>query len=161
MAQVEAWATLREYPSYKFSDKGRVFSFLSNEYLKGGAGGFKGNYIKLGLKNKNNILKYVYLHRAVATAFVKGKDKEKNQINHKDGDPKNNCAKNLEWVTAKENSVHRSATLGRSNSKLKEEDVWMIRELYGTFTFEEIGLMYGMPRGSIHRIVRRKTWLHI
>lgn len=45
------------------------------------------------------------VHRLVAQAFI-DKPKGKEFVNHKDGNPQNNAASNLEWVTAKENTHH-------------------------------------------------------
>lgn len=50
--------------------------------------------------------KDTYLHRLVAEYFVEGKTEERNQVNHIDGNKKNNDYTNLEWVTNQENMHH-------------------------------------------------------
>ena len=50
--------------------------------------------------------RYVKVHRLVALAFLKNDDPEKNQVNHIDENGLNNDVSNLEWVTAKQNSVY-------------------------------------------------------
>lgn len=53
----------------------------------------------LGKKNTPSI------HRLVAQAFIPN-PKNKPEVNHIDGDKRNNAASNLEWTTAKENKQH-------------------------------------------------------
>ena len=45
------------------------------------------------------------IHQLVAKAFIPNPDNLP-VVNHKDGNKKNNCVDNLEWVTASENSRH-------------------------------------------------------
>ena len=54
---------------------------------------------------ENGNQRHAYLHRIVATAFVPNPQKLP-QVNHIDGDTRNNRAENLEWVTAAENMYH-------------------------------------------------------
>lgn len=49
--------------------------------------------------------KSAYVHRLVATAFVPNPESYP-QVNHKDGDTRNNAASNLEWVTPGMNVRH-------------------------------------------------------
>ena len=71
------------------------------------------------------------LHRLVALAFLENPE-NKEVVNHKDGNKTNNKLSNLEWVTTKENCLHKySANLVKKftrkicqydleNNKIKE-----------------------------------------
>lgn len=61
----------------------------------------------------------VILHRLVANAFVSNPDNLP-QVNHIDGNTHNNCANNLEWVSASGNIQHAITTGLRQNEYSKE-----------------------------------------
>lgn len=54
---------------------------------------------------KGNKEKIFYVHRLVGQAFIPCYQRG-SIINHKDGNRKNNCIDNLEWVSYKDNSNH-------------------------------------------------------
>lgn len=66
----------------------------------------KQGYLQFGI-NVNGKTKSFKVHSVIADLFVKKPlSSEKLEINHIDGDKHNNCAKNLEWITRKENTQH-------------------------------------------------------
>lgn len=103
----EIWKDIPEYEGlYQASNLGRIRSI--RRY--GTAGGIlKGEidddgYIRIPL-SKNNIHRKFKAHRLVFMAFCPTGD-PKLQINHKDGNKKNNKLENLEWCTASYNTIH-------------------------------------------------------
>ncbi len=89
-----------------------------------------GGYLQLRVK-KNGNLKTVVVHRLVADAFIPNPDR-KPEVNHIDGNKKNNSADNLEWVTRSENIKH-AVNIGLrekvASEASKRGKVW-IKELH-------------------------------
>lgn len=118
----EIWKDIKDYENiYQVSNLGQVKRLKS--FRKNGASGYyqpekilkqtdRGNgYLCVHL-SKNGKGKIFSTHVLVATAFLE-KDDTKNQVNHKNGDRKNNTVDNLEWCTAQENIVHSVKVLKR------------------------------------------------
>lgn len=110
---------------YQVSNKGNVKS-LERDSWNGGAFFLKKERIlKARLRNKKYLFvslckdckpKDFAIHRLVAFMFVENDDcVNKKHINHKDENPSNNCAENLEWCTQKYNNNY-----GNHNKKISQ-----------------------------------------
>jgi hypothetical protein len=123
-------------------------------------------YVKITL-TVGGVKKTHMVHRLVARAFI-GEIAGDLQINHIDGNKKNNNAENLELVTAKQNTAHAIAaglhnTVGERNgqSKLNEEQVLEIVHLARLGVRQcELARRYGVNRATIGGIVNGKSWKH-
>lgn len=109
----EIWknVTEQEFSNlYQVSNMGRVRSldrirpdgsFYKGRVLKPRLTGSRYYYVTLS--HGTNYQKRRYIHRLVALAFIEN-PMNKPQVSHKDENCLNNCASNLEWASAKENS---------------------------------------------------------
>lgn len=91
-----------------------VSSYFQKERIIKGATREDG-YVVLTLRNVNGEHKK-YLHRAVAEAFLDNPCNYRT-VNHKDGNPSNNIASNLEWLSYSDNCKHAYRVLGRVHPK--------------------------------------------
>lgn len=63
------------------------------------------------------------VHRIVAVAFIPNPE-GKPQVNHKNGNKKDNMVENLEWVTKKENEYHSVRVLGNRRNLIGLKENW-------------------------------------
>ena len=96
----ENWRPVAGYRgAYEVSDQGRVRKAHSGQIMKPRRD--RGGYVRINL-TLDKVKTTHKVHRLVAAAFVPGYAEDL-QVNHKDANKTNNCADNLEWVTAKGN----------------------------------------------------------
>ena len=107
----EIWKDIKGYEGkYQVSNFGNVRSLMYHNakgikrisLLKPATDG--SGYFRCAL-SKNNILTTFKVHRLVAQAFIPNPNNYP-QINHIDGNKKNNRVENLEWCTNSMNQIH-------------------------------------------------------
>lgn len=164
-----------DFPGYKVSSEGRVWSFRS----RNGKGSFE-KRLRL-LKQYENPLGYRtinlrrggktitrQIHRLVMEAFV-GKRPKGKQCCHGDGNPRNNHVSNLRWDTCKANRndsiIHGTIPHGEKHkiSKLNDNRVRQMRKDYetGMFTFMELAKKNNVSKDVARKAINRITWRHV
>jgi len=99
---MEEWRVISEYQNYEVSNLGNIRNCKTNKILKQSA---KGGYNNISLVNEND-KKCFKAHRLDALDFIENPE-NKSDVNHKDKNKLNNHLSNLEWMTRKENNIHR------------------------------------------------------
>lgn len=177
---IEQWKNIIGYENYKISNHGRVMNVNTGKFM---SQSIRNEYMRVGLYSKPK-QKSFDVHRLVAEHFLPvpstelivaaSKTKLKKVIvNHIDGNKTNNHVDNLEWSTYSDNSKH-SYVIGRGksngeqhyNSKLVEEDIILIRQLYSDSNglrgiYTELSNRFDVSDTTIKAIIERKSWKHI
>ena len=103
----EAWKSVSpEFGNYDVSSLGRIRRTKSGRIRKAfydNGIGYQRTVLSVGGK-----VVTVYVHRLVAMAFCDGD--QSLEVNHKDGDKRNNAPENLEWVSRSRNMKHAFVT---------------------------------------------------
>lgn len=155
---------IKGFEDYLITEDGKIYSIRRKLYLKpqNTAYGYLHNTL-----TKNCIKTTKVIHRLVAEAFIPN-PKGLPQINHIDGNKKNNNVSNLEWCTAKHNIIHAYRT-GLSKAICGEEHYsaklnWLkvnkIRLLYKTKKLKqtELAKKFQVDQGLISKIIHNKYW---
>jgi hypothetical protein len=162
----EEWTSVPGSSAHLVSSHGRVWSKKYSRLLVGMTR--ERGYSKIKFSKDK---KAVFLHRVVASCFVPN-PLGKPHINHKDGNPSNSRADNLEWVTHQENVAHAKRTgllapcrkIGMANgaSKLTDAKVVEIRRRYASGELQvPLAKAFGVSQRMISLIVRREKWTHV
>lgn len=169
----EIWKSVVGYEGlYKISNLGNGISIKRH----GTNGGFlkkythKKGYIVYVL-TKNSHKKSFFAHRLVATAFIKN-SLQKKEINHIDGNKKNNNVRNLEWVSRLENMQHAKNNgliplpkncQDHPNSKLNNKQVFTIKKLLleNKLNQRQIADLFCVNKSVISLIHTKKSWVKL
>jgi hypothetical protein len=137
---------IHDFPNYRINVDGVVFSNYMNKtsktsdnwkplvsVLDKGTGYYLVTLVNSGTR-KNQ-----FIHRLLAQHYIPN-PLNKPQVNHIDGNKQNNALSNLEWVTAKENSVH-AVKLGLCDRRRKQTEVCILQyTLDGEYLTEHVSI---------------------
>lgn len=162
VTQVE-WREVVEYPGYFVSSIGDVRG-RSGRILK--QGHHSAGYLSVGpVRDGKNVTTLV--HRLVAAAFI-GPIPAGHEVNHIDGNKKNNRAENLEYVTRRGNMSHARRiglwdNRGEKNGQAKVSDAAIVRgcELAMTTTIADAAKEVGVPTYSLAAALSGSHWKHL
>jgi len=124
-------------------------------------------YLAVNLSREHQMRRCV-VHRLVMFAFA-GPEPAGHQVNHINGDKRDNRLENLEWVTPAENTRHafaRGLRFTRRGYKVKYRvtptQVVEIRRLSAEgWSLSELAKEFDAPMSTLNRIVLRHTWKNI
>lgn len=159
----EQWRPVVGYDeAYEISDFGKVRNARTGKMLHPALAGAGYEYVWMCINGKRVNR---YIHRLVIASFV-GPIEKGMEVNHKDGDKRNNVLQNLECVTHAENqrhaSVHGLYQCGECHhaARLSKEDVIGIRKMRAEtgVSYKKIGMAFGVYPQTAHAIVTGKRW---
>lgn len=121
----EQWKTITKYQGHNFDGKFEVSSWgnVRQKETKKNQPFYSDNrgqgYLKFKIYDTNKKRVAVKVHRLVALLFI-GEHTDKQEVDHIDGNVKNNSISNLRWVTHKENM--KSMSKGIKKAKETQEE---------------------------------------
>lgn len=159
---MEVWKPIPAFEGhYEVSNFGRVRSVDRYiEYKDGRKPRFFKGEVRPSYEKKNGYLAITlyknrrgnnrYIHRLVLMTFNPVEDMDKLEVNHKDGNKKNNHIDNLEWADSSDNKLHAyEKGLRQPTRKLTDDDVAYIKENPDKLLQRELGAMFGVSGGYI------------
>lgn len=150
--------------NYYAREDGTIWSETSSKILTPQLD--KNGYEKVQMISTDGKRHRYSVHRLILENFQPIDNMENMQVNHIDGNKRNNKLENLEWVTCQENIDHAIQTGLRAKingaAKLTEEQVVEIyTRSHNGETNVSLGKEFGLHPDSIGKIKNRKLWKQI
>lgn len=150
--------------NYYITDDGKVWSertqkFLSFQYDKNG-------YVKVQMRSTDNKSHRYSVHRLVLENFKPVENMENLQVNHIDGNKKNNNLTNLEWTTSEENIRHAidnnlRATINGASKLTSEQVIEIYRRATNGERNIDLGKEFNIHPDQVGKIKNKKAWKEI
>lgn len=163
---MEIWKSVVGFHKYECSNIGNVRHIEHKNNIKMITSPSGYQLFSVRQNNKRYTLK---MARVIAIAFIPNPQNYP-QVNHRDGNKKNNSVSNLEWCTSKINmrhafdnkliTPHRGAD--RWNAMLTDSQVIEILELLKLKVKQrDIAKLFGISPVTVCNIKYNRTWTHI
>ena len=179
VAEIEEWRPVPGRPDYEASSLGRVRSL--DRWVKSE---WKGQPIRRFCKGillrptPGRRYEQVYLgkatgyrgrHSIICLTFQGKRPSKRHQVGHINGNPHDNRARNLRWVTPKQNKAdeirHGTRRNGSSHwhANLTEDTVIAIRKMHAEsgLSMSAVGKRFGISRFHAWQVISRNSWKHL
>jgi DNA-binding transcriptional regulator YiaG len=155
---------LCEDPNYDIRPDGTIFTLIQATGKRSAKGIWRTKPFTLndhGYARIRYDYRDLYVHRVIAQKFIG--EISGLQVNHIDGNRKNNHRDNLELVTASQNMLHSFKVLqkktGKNFRKLDQTQVDFIRELLAKdVSAKELAVQFGVSVTTIFDIKQGRRW---
>ena len=125
-----SWRTIPGLPMYEASDDGQIRSKARSVNVRHGERQYskvipgrvlkltptvwrgRPHYMSVPIQGKTHLV-----HRLVAITWLANTWFEGAEVNHRDGNKRNNHISNLEWVTHQQNELHSYRVLGKGKRR--------------------------------------------
>lgn len=161
----ELWKPLLEYKGVEVSSIGRIRKAANKSRKERILTEFpkdRDGYYRCSVQRLDGTWTSQPVHRLVAKAFIP-RTKNRDIVNHIDGNRTNNRIENLEWVTPKENVIHSFKFGSRKICKqvpkktiLTDFQVNQIGKLRELYTVNQIAKLFNIEYQSLKNIIHKK-----
>ncbi len=161
----ELWKPLLEYKDIEVSSIGRIRKAANKSRKERILTEFpkdRDGYYRCSVQRLDGTWTSQPVHRLVAKAFIP-RTKNRDIVNHIDGNRTNNRIENLEWVTPKENVIHSFKFGSRKICKqvpkktiLTDFQVNQIGKLRELYTVNQIAKLFNIEYQSLKNIIHKK-----
>lgn len=148
------------FSAYDVNKKGEIFTRVYKTVRQLKPFIDRGGYANYSLWSDDGQRKTMRGHRLVAAVFLPNPHNLP-QINHKDGNPSNNCVENLEWISNKDNCFH-ARRLRKPNAHLPPHIVhYICRLLAAGYIEKEAAEIAGVKQRRVAEILYGRRYNNI